>query len=74
MRRSSPDDDPSGPPSAQWVLGRGVVVAAGTGSNYSKVARNTEEDLGATALVLTADEMVRVGKAGERAAASSRAA
>lgn len=51
-----------------WVLGRGVLVAAGTGSNHSKVAREAREDLGATALVLTADEMVRVGEAGEREA------
>ena len=50
-----------------WVLGRGVLVAAGTGANHSKVDANTREDLGATALVLTADEMVRVGKAGARA-------
>lgn len=49
-----------------WVLGRGVLVAAGTGANHSKVPENTREDLGATALVLTADEMVRVGKVGER--------
>jgi len=55
-----------------WVLGRGVIVAAGTGSNHSKVVRETREDLGATALVLTADEMERVGKAGERAAARLR--
>ena len=54
-----------------WVLGRGVLVAAGTGSNHSKVAANTREDLGATAVVLTPDEMVRVGKAGERAAAAA---
>ena len=53
-----------------WVLGRGVVVAAGTGSNVTKIPANTREDLGATALVLTKDEMERVGKAGERAAAA----
>jgi diketogulonate reductase-like aldo/keto reductase len=47
-----------------WVLGRGVLVAAGTGANASKVGRNTREDLGASALVLTADEMARVGQAG----------
>jgi len=49
-----------------WVLGRGVLVAAGTGSNASKVGAHTREDLGATALVLTADEMARVGGVGER--------
>lgn len=53
-----------------WVLGRGVVVAAGTGSNYTTVPANTREDLGATMLVLTEEEMERVGKAGERAAAT----
>ena len=51
-----------------WVLGRGVVVAAGTGSNHSKVAANTREDLGATSLVLSDDELTRVGEAGVRAA------
>ena len=56
-----------------WVLGRGVLVAAGTGANHSKVAANTREDLGATALVLTSEEMSRVGKAGERAAAAAAA-
>ena len=55
-----------------WVLGRGVVVAAGTGSNAAKVPDNTREDLGATALVLTEDEMERVGRAGEHAAARRR--
>ena len=49
-----------------WVLGRGVLVAAGSGANHTKIAENTREDLGATALVLTDDEMARVGKAGER--------
>ena len=57
-----------------WVLGRGVIVAAGTGSNVTRIPANTREDLGATALVLTDDEMERVGKAGERAAATRRAA
>ena len=56
-----------------WVLGRGVLVATGTGSNHSKIAANTREDLGATALVLTTDEMLRVGKAGELAAAAAAA-
>ena len=53
------------------MLGRGVIVAAGTGANHTKVAANTREDLGATALVLTADEMKRVGEAGERARAAA---
>ena len=51
-----------------------MVVAAGTGSNVTRSPANTREDLGATALVLTEDEMERVGKAGERAAAARRAA
>ena len=55
-----------------WVLGRGFVVAAGTGSDAVKVASYTHEDLGATALVLTRDEMDAVGKAG--LAAASKAA
>ena len=53
-----------------WVLGRGVLVAAGTGANASTVAAYSREDLGATTLVLTEDEMARVGRAGERAAAA----
>ena len=56
-----------------WVLGRGVLVAAGTGSNSSTAGQFSLEDLGATALVLTEDEMAAVGKAGERAAAAARA-
>ena len=51
-----------------WVLGRGILVAAGTGANHSKIAANTREDLGATMLALTADEMEKVGKAGLEAA------
>ena len=57
-----------------WVLGRGVLLAAGTGANTSTVAAHTREDLGATTLVLSADEMARVGEAGERAAARAAAA
>ena len=57
-----------------WVLGRGVLVAAGTGANRSTVADFSREDLGATALVLTDNEMAKVGKAGERAAAVAAAA
>ena len=53
-----------------WVLGRGVLVAAGTGADASTVAAYSREDLGATTLVLTEDEMARVGRAGERAAAA----
>ena len=52
-----------------WVLGRGVLVATGTGANRSSVAAYTREDLGATTLELSAAEMAQVGKAGERAAA-----
>jgi len=55
-----------------WVLGRGVVVAAGTGSDAEKISSYTHEDLGATSLVLTPDEMDAVGKAG--LAAASKAA
>ena len=36
----------------------------------TKIPANTREDLGATALVLTEEEMERVGKAGERAVAA----
>ena len=50
-----------------WVLGRGVIVAAGTGANHTKIDANTREDLGATAVVLTEEEMREVGKAGHRA-------
>ena len=39
----------------------------------TRIPANTREDLGATAVVLTEDEMARVGKAGERAAAARRA-
>ena len=47
-----------------WVLGRGVVVAAGTGANASTVAQYSIEDLSATTLVLTDAEMVAVGAIG----------
>ena len=57
-----------------WVLGRGVLVATGTGANRSSVAAYTREDLGATTLELSAAEMAQVGKAGERAAAAAAAA
>jgi len=54
-----------------WVLGRGVVVAAGTGSNVTRIPENTRQDLGATALVLTEEVLEQVGKAGARAAAAA---
>ena len=57
-----------------WVLGRGVLVATGTGATRSSVAAYTREDLGATTLELSAAEMAQVGKAGERAAAAAAAA
>ena len=44
------------------------------GSNASKVEANTREDLGATALVLSADEMARVSGVGERARAAAQPA
>ena len=55
-----------------WVLGRGVVVAAGTGANVTSIPAFTREDLGASTLVLSEEEMEQVGKAGERAAAARR--
>ena len=71
--RSSPDrsDNPQTDTVAIEVVStKAPVSTTGTGSNVTRIAANTREDLGATSLVLTKAEMRRVGKAGERAAAA----